>query len=285
MTDPFRERRLQPGEARRILRRAIDLADRDPSTSAALRPLTLDELARTAEELGLPASAVAEAAGEDADDAPGGSPGGERSIFLGAPTRVVREIEVAGEPSDADREDLVEEIREVVGETGSVESVGKTMVWKIDPGYQGRGRDFSVRLRSRDGRTRVVVEERLGRQALALFLGLGLGGGIGPLGGYIAAVAKLGAVGLVFPLVWIPLLLVLARTIYGAIAARRERLVAKVMRKVERRAKRWAAPDDASRKRIDAVPRARVATGTDDEAAAAEAEADEEAGASRVGRA
>src|SRR5262249_23768485 len=139
----------------------------------------------------------------------------EHNAFIGAPTRLVYEEEFDGEPSETDLEDLVEDIRAEVGDTGSVESVGKTLVWRTTPDYRGRGRGLSVRVRTRDKKTRIVVEERLTSQAAGLFVGLGVGGGIGPMGGYIIAIIKLGVIGLVFPLLWIPLMLLLARTIYG----------------------------------------------------------------------
>jgi hypothetical protein len=98
---------------------------------------------------------------------------------------------------------------------------------------------MSVRMRFRDGRTRVVMEQRLVGQAVGLFVGLGVGGGIGPMGGYIALIAKIGALGLVAPLVWIPLMLILARTIFSAMARRRARTMRDVMRRIERHAMTW----------------------------------------------
>jgi hypothetical protein len=201
-----------------------------------------------------------------------------RSFFLGAPTRILLEEELPGEPTDVDREDLVDAIRIVAGQTGSVESVGKTLVWKLASGPRS-GRDFSVRIRSRNGRTRVVVEERLNSTAVGLFIGLGVGGGVGPMGGYIAAIAKLGVIGLVFPLLWIPCMLLLARTIFAAMARRRARLVRDVMDRVKANATRWQVE----------VPRARVGVADtaatesrDDGEAEADVRPDERAARSRA---
>jgi hypothetical protein len=251
MADPFREPQLPPSEVRRILRRAAELAEHDPGTSGAERPMTRDELERVAGELGLPASSIARAF-DPAGDNPGPARG-KRPWFLGSPTRLVAEAEVAGEPSESQREDLIDDIRDAVGEAGMIESVGKSLTFRLTPGASKR-RDLSVRLRSRDGRTRIVVEERLGNQAAGLFFGLGFGGGLGPMGAYIAAVAKLGVVGLVFPLLWIPTMLVLARTIFGALARRRTRTLTDVMERLKRSAAHWSTVE----------PRARVAvvTGT-----------------------
>jgi hypothetical protein len=270
MPDPFREQRLRPDAVRRVLRRAADLAERDPATAGTERAMTHEEIQRAAGELGLPASAVTEAlAHDEPEDRDEARPARKKhSAFLGAPTRIIAETEIQGEPSESDLEDIVDDIRDVIGETGTIDKVGKTMVWRIERLYRQNQRDFAVRVRTRRGRTRIVVEERLTPAALGLFLGLGLGGGIGPMGGYIAAFVKLGAVALVIPLVWIPLMLLLARTIFMAIAHRRERAAHKLMRKLERRASAWATEGGA---RIEgAAPEKTRIEGTDDDAAAEE---------------
>ena len=111
-------------------------------------------------------------------------------------------------------------------------TLGNTLVWHATPTRNAR-QSLSVRMRFRDGRTRVVVEERLVGQAVGLFVGLGVGGGIGPMGAYIALIAKLGVIGLVAPLVWIPMMLLLARTIFSALSRRRARTMNEVMRRIE----------------------------------------------------
>jgi hypothetical protein len=263
MSDPFRTPRLPAREVRRVLRRAAELAEDDPDTGSVEKTMTQDELERAAGELGLPASAIARAIGAPGDrDAVPTSP---RSFFLGAPLRIFLEDELPGEPTDADREDLVDAIRITAGQTGSVESVGKTLVWKLSSGPRS-ARDFSVRIRSRNGRTRVVVEERLNSTAVGLFVGMGVGGGVGPMAGYVAAVVKLGVMGLVFPLLWIPCMLLLARTIFAAMARRRARLVREVMDRVKANAARW---------QVEAL-RARVGVAA---AAAEESQAESEANA------
>jgi hypothetical protein len=250
MADPFREPQLPPSEVRRTLRRAADLAEHDPSTSGVERPMTRDELERVAGELGLPASSIARAIDPSVDSPGGGPPRGKRPWLLGAPTRLIVEAEVAGEPSESQREDLIEEIRDAVGEAGTIESMGKSLSFRLNAGASRR-RDLSVRLRSRDGRTRIVVEERLGNQAAGLFFGLGFGGGLGPMGAYIAALAKLGVVGLVFPLLWIPTMIVLARTIFGMLARRRTRTLTDVMERLKRSAAHWSTVE--TRARVDVV--------------------------------
>jgi hypothetical protein len=264
MADPFREQRFDPRSVRRILKKAAELADKDASEASDGRALTRDELEQAAADLGLPARAVAEAMRSDDDQAASGTREQEHNWFIGAPTRIVLDEEVPGEPSEEDREDLIEEIHAAIGGGGSVERVGKTLVWNMNPGYRGRGRSLSIRVRSRDGKTRIIIEESLTNPATGLFVGLGVGGGIGPMGGYIMAMVKLGAIGMIFPLLWIPLMLLLARTIFGAMSRRRQRDLEKLMARLKRRAAGWSPT------------KVRVAS-----SASADAEAEREADAER----
>jgi hypothetical protein len=280
MSDPFREQRFSAKQVRRILERAAALAEDDPGTRAVERTLTREELERAAGELGIPTSAVNAALGHaDGDEGEEQVPEAQKTGFIGAPTRILLEREFEGEPDDLQREDLIEDIRGATGETGTVESVGKQLVWRN--GYGPKNRDLSVRVRSRDGRTRLTVEERLGRQATGLFVGLGVGGGVGPMAGYIGAVAMLGPVALVIPVVWISLMLLTARTIFGRMASRRQREAAKLMRRLEKSAARWSHPKAKRR-----VAEEKVAEEEETEREAeAELEADEvaRAGATRRG--
>jgi len=253
---------------RKALRIAAEIAERDPETAAIERPLTDDEIERAAMDLGIPRTAMRRALDADAGEIKSGV---ERSWFLGAPTRVLNETELEVEQSDADREDLLEDIRLELGETGTVETVGKTFTWHLTPTYGGRTRDISVRLRSREGRTRLVVEEKMGRQAAGLFVGLGVGGGVGPLGAYIAAIVNLGAVGLIFPALWIPLMLLLARTIYSAWYARREKTLGKLFAKIKASAASWPRSGATAREKVR-VETSAEAHAADEESAEAEAE-------------
>jgi hypothetical protein len=293
VSNPFRESRLNPSDVRQILKRALELAEHDPATRDAQRSLTRAELEHGAGELGLPGSAVT-AAMRSTERAPAS----KRRGFLGGPTRILLEEEVEGEPSDSDREDLVEELRDAMGEAGTFESVGKTFTWKLASG-NGRGRELSVRFRSRDGRTRIVVEERLVRQAMGLFVGIGVGGGIGPMGGYIAAVMALGPIALLLPVFWISLMLLLARTIFGALSRRRERALQGLLDRVMTRAAAWsgvkatkgarvegagagARVEAGAGARVEAGAGARVEAAEADASAEAEAEADAEAEAAEA---
>jgi hypothetical protein len=234
---PFRDATMSPAEVRRVLKRAAEIAERDPDTAKVERAMTRAELENAAADLGIPESAIARAI--DLPDEEGEiEDAAEGSWFLGGKTRIVLERELPAEPTQAQREDLVDEIRDVTGDVGTIESLGNTLVWHTTQ-TRNAARTLSVRFRFRDGRTRVVIEDRLLGQAIGLFVGLGVGGGIGPLGGYIALIAKLGVIGLVAPLVWIPMMLLLARTIFSAVSQRHARTMRDVMRRIERHAASW----------------------------------------------
>jgi hypothetical protein len=274
---------------RRVLARAFEIAASEDDAGAE-PALTRGEVERAAAELGLPKEALDQAFGA------GGEPGGRRfepTGFLGAPTRLLHETELDGAPDEEDREDLLDLIQRVTGEMGTMTLLGKTLTWQTNL-PQGRGRQLSVRLRTRDGRTRVVIEERLTGPAVGLFVGLGVGGGIGPMGAYIAAIVKLGAMGLVFPLLWIPLMLLLARTIFVGLAQRREARLLSLLGRIEEASRGWPrgaeAPvraekgeKKATRRRVRAEDGAEEQPAAEEDEAAAEEEAlDGEARAGKV---
>ena len=252
---PFRDATMSPAEVRRVLKRAAAIAERDPETAKVERAMTRGELEAAAADLGIPASAIARAI-DRPDEEREIEETAKGSWFLGGKTRIVLERELPAEPSQAQREDLLDEIRDITGDVGSIESLGNTLVWHATPN-RNAPHSLSVRMRFRDGRTRVVIEERLLGQAIGLFVGLGVGGGIGPMGGYIALIAKIGALGLVAPLVWIPLMLLLARTIFTAMGRRRARTMNEVMRRIERHAASWegtrVAPVAEKKTRVEAA--------------------------------
>lgn len=247
MADPFREARLEPAEVRRILRRASELADADGETAAVERPLARAEVEALAEQLGIPKTAIARAieGGDDAASKKNDAPQG--NWFIGAPTRILFEADLAGEPSSEEREDLAEAIERGLGQSGGTASeVGRTFTWRLVPSA-GRGRDVTIRLRAKDGRTHLVVEERLTQLATGLFVGIGVGAGVGAMGGYIALVAAFGIIGLLAPLVWIPLMLLLARTIYGAVARKRERQLRKLLERLTAISADWKGAPERTR--------------------------------------
>ena len=237
MSSPFRDATMSPAEVRRVLERAAKIAERDPETAKVERAMTRSELEGAAADLGIPATAIARAI-DHPDEEGEIERAAKGSWFLGGATRIVLERELPCEPTQAQREDLLDEIRDVTGDVGTIESLGNTLVWHATQ-TRNTTSTLSVRLRFRDGRTRVVLEQRTIGQAIGLFVGMGVGGGIGPMGAYIALIAKVGLIGLVAPLVWIPMMLLGARTIYAAGSRRRARRALDVMRRIEEHAAHW----------------------------------------------
>jgi hypothetical protein len=252
VSSPFRDATMSPAEVRRVLERAAKLAERDPETAKVERAMTRVELERAAADLGIPESAVARAI-EHPDEEAEIDEVAKGSWFLGGKTRIVLERELPYEPTQAQREDILDDIRDVTGDVGTIESVGNTLVWHATQNRNATS-TLSVRMRVRDGRTRVVIEERLLGQAIGLFVGMGVGGGIGPMGGYIALIARIGVVGLIAPLIWIPTMLIAARTIFSAMTKRRARRMHDIMRRIETHATSWQGTrvePVAEKKRVD----------------------------------
>lgn len=142
-----------------ILRRA---ADAQPG-----RSLTLAEIEAAATEAGLDAALVRRAATElrvrPEPTPPDGAFG---------PTMLVQERRVDGRLDASAWEDLVAQIRRQLKVEGSVEHLGKELVWSS---HRSSGRDVRVQVTPRRGQTAIRVHERTGRLALKLYLGLMVG--------------------------------------------------------------------------------------------------------------
>jgi hypothetical protein len=149
-----------------------------------------------------------------------------------------------------------------MGDTGAVDLVGKMLVWQYSRSYQGSVRDMSVRLRPRDGRTRIIVEENISRLAVRVFGGIGTGGLGAMVFSYLPLIAKHGSLDPGFPLPanlvrLVPLLallvmFVLARTIFVAVARRRHRALRELLSDLTKEAGPWASPVAPSRARVAA---------------------------------
>jgi hypothetical protein len=174
MGEPFRVRRIPADEVRRVVRRAADLAERSPHEGESL---TEHELATRLGDLGFPAHAVKQAIA---------SPATGQIIVERGVRRIVELCEIDGEVPAAAHESVAEAIGATMGEAGRTQVVGKKLVWSA----ARRNTDLSVTVHSRDGRTRVRVEESLGAKWQSL-----IGGGTfavlaSLMGGAIAADAS-----------------------------------------------------------------------------------------------
>lgn len=206
--------RFDDEEVGLILRRAAEVQ--------AGRSMTLAELETAAAEAGIDAALVRRAAAElrTRHDTPEVSGGG---VF--GPTALVYERRVPGTIDATAWEEVLSEIRRRTKMDGSVEQLGKELVW-TSAKRGGPARDVRVVVSARRGRTIVRVEERTGGLAGGIFGGIM--GGLFPAGlGWIIPVC---IAALELPIL-IPLLIVawvagsywLSRTIYRTVLEPRQR--------------------------------------------------------------
>lgn len=264
---PFRERRFAPAEVRQILRRAVDLAEQDSETPAAERPLTQEELERHGGELGLPTTAIRSAvAGEAAPDE-------AKANLWQLPRRLFFEEEFTGELPASLREDVVDALHAHMGDVGRAQVVGKTLTWTPTPSMQGQQRQLTVTLRTRDGKTRVRIEENLQQLYLGFQLGLGLGLGFG-LGSSLAAGVAVALKSVVFGVGFGVLILIasmlLARIMYRVVAERRARQLIQLRKRLREVVREGISAGEVK------PARARIELGAGAPEAEAEAEAEAE---------
>jgi hypothetical protein len=207
--------RFNEEEVGLILRRAAEVQ--------VGRSMTLAELESVAAEAGIDAALVRRAATEvrSRQDPPTVSGGG---VF--GPTLLVYERRIDGNVDPSAWEDLVAEIRRRMKMKGSIEQVGKELVWSSNPRPGSGKRDIRVVVTSRRGYTLVRVEERTGGLAGGLYGGLM--GGLLPFGLAwilpicIAALQTPVLIPLLIP-VWVLASYWLARTIYRTALESRQR--------------------------------------------------------------
>ena len=91
--------------------------------------------------------------------------------LFAAPFRLQEETEVEGEITPADYELIVESIRDTLGDEGSVNAFGRSLTWSTRL-VSRKGRNVSVTLTPRSGKTRIRIDERLGQLAGGLYGGI-----------------------------------------------------------------------------------------------------------------
>lgn len=140
---PFRTRRLAPEEVRAIVRRAVELADREGGGST----MSEAELAARLAELGLPPEAVRDAViARDSDLPPDGA---------GDAARYLVERELAGEVPTHRHADVERALSGAMPGPGRVQRSERGLTWEpLDAGD-----DLRVTVRSARGCTRVRIEQ------------------------------------------------------------------------------------------------------------------------------
>lgn len=191
-----RTRSFSEAQVRELLDRAAQLQAREPEDPAAM---TMGAVEQVAAQVGIPPEHVRKAAAElKADSAPvhlpvPRSPGGQ-ALNWGPGTqvaegqwrrspeerwdRVVLDAVVEGEVPEDAYPLLVEEIQGHLGIMGHASVLGGTLTWS--PATQGEEtRRVVVSVKSREGRTRIRVEERFEiRGWRRLFIGVGALSGV-----------------------------------------------------------------------------------------------------------
>ncbi len=164
--------RFNTTDADQILARAAEL---DAGLPADDRGLSLGGLTRIAGEVGIPPEHVERAAREVAQRA---APL-PMHPFIGAPTRIVVERVARREFGEGEAGDLVDQIRQTIGNMGQVSRLGRELSWQT-VSYGGTpGRQLFISFRPAAGQTVIRMEENLRQQAGAYYGGFmgGLGGG------------------------------------------------------------------------------------------------------------
>lgn len=215
---------------RRILERATEL-QRDLPAPARARGVTLGELEDIAAEAGIDPGSIRRAAREldtATDDA------GPWTAVAGAAPTITFERTLPGEIPDDAFQLLVLEIQRTEGTHGQPSVLGRTLTWQADT--PAHSRSLQVTVASRDGETRIRIEERLHQYAGGLFgglmggvgggvgLGIGLGVGLGALGSTLFAVA--------WPVGFVGLSYISARQIFRTVARGRRRALSELLERL-----------------------------------------------------
>ncbi len=172
MSEPTKIARVyDETEIGRILQRAAELQHREPSAPAA--GVTLAELEEIAAEAGIDPAFLKRAATELES-------GVHPTVWtkvLGDELRIIREVTLSGDLPTRGFERVVELIHENVREHGTPSLLGQTLTWRAETA--SKSRTVQIVVASRDGETRVRVEENLTQMANGLFGGVVAGGGLG----------------------------------------------------------------------------------------------------------
>lgn len=230
MTDSnLPSRRYDDKEIARLLKRATELQAREPQ-HLERDGLTLKELEGVAREAGIDPDLLRRAASE-LDQEP--ASGGLGPMLAGEQTSLVIERAFDGELDHAGLESLVPYVNLAADLTGSISSVGRTL--NFSGGGQQSTRSIQVIISSRDGQTRIRIEERYGQLLGALFGGVVGGGGVGMgvgIGAGLGAAAGSVALTVALPFAAIGAAYGIARFSFKRVVTRRRRALRRLVEQV-----------------------------------------------------
>lgn len=219
-------RRYGDKEVGLILKRAAELQRQEPAAGTDGGGLTLPELEEIAAEAGIDPRYLRRAAAE-VDSGGAKFESGKASYFLGAPLTIELERTLTGEVPEEEFSIFVPDIQQAAGGHGQASALGRTFTWQSST--PSGERSLQVTVTSRDGKTRIRIEERLSNLAGQLFGGM-LGGGGGGIGLGIGLGVGIGALqSAAFAIAW-PVSIIggaylLARSIYTSTARKRQRVL------------------------------------------------------------
>ncbi|MCG8425366.1 MAG: hypothetical protein MJE77_46395 [Proteobacteria bacterium] len=128
----------------------------------------------------VPDRAMVPGRGEVLERVSASGPGAQR--WLGAPIRMKLGRVIEGELPEASYAELVEIIREAIGEPGTTSILPGSLTWTSAAMSNSMGSLLSIYVSVRDGVTTIRADEKLGHLAGAIYGGIG--GGVGG-GGFI----------------------------------------------------------------------------------------------------
>lgn len=212
------KRKYRPDEIERIVNRAAEIEASNPTSGS----MTMGGIEQIGRDVGIPTEALrraekslsphAQSARETTIDPP------RNNFLIGGPTRLLYERTIHGEMDDADFPILVEEIRILMSEVGTVSQLGRSFTWTLHKGSSGIGRMMEVAVTSRGGRTRIIIQESLANLIGGIWGGVGGGmggGGLGPLmGGLIGGKVLVAAAAWFIVPAWLTITYLTARTSY-----------------------------------------------------------------------
>jgi len=218
-------------EVQEIVKRATELEASAPTAGGAM---TIGGVEALAAEVGIAPDAVRAAA-----EGLRGSPNSAVAVaeapqpkpWLGGPTRLFFERVVDAELPETEYQVVVDEIRQLLHNVGTVNQLGRSFSWVATRSASSR-RDLEVAVSVRGGRTRITIHENLGPLIGAMYGGIGGGmggGGMGPIISVVAALHLFPPTSLVFVVpLWLATTFVTARTFYHRSATRREQELARL---------------------------------------------------------
>ena len=173
--------------------------------------------------------------------------------WLGAPLRLIYERVVDGEVPDVEFPMMVDEIRLVLRNVGTVSQLGRSFSWSALRSQGGTGRAIEITVTVRGGRTRIIVQELLGPLIGAVYGGIGGGMGGGVMGPMIPGLIEglgMNPLGLIAIIpMWLTATFAVARSTYHYTVKKRKKelelladRLAELAREVSPRRPRIGAP-------------------------------------------